>query len=276
MPIWSIGIIPRALNTLLTIPPTAEEIRTLTNTNGKHLSDPFGLYLEGRLHVIAEQVTWARRTWRGELVAFTVSNDNDLITPKRLRIADHHFSYPFIFRWRGDIWMIPETHVKDSVKLYVAESFPLKWRFHSVLLEGVAGIDMTIFERDSRWWMLGTGLSVRWPGSASNLYCWYADSPLGPWQPHAQKPVRTANRLVRPAGTVFTNKGVLYRPAQNSIAYYGNKIGLYEITTLTPTTYSESLVTTIEPIAGTVFSRGVHHLAAVTNEITLFDGVVAA
>jgi hypothetical protein len=39
----------------------------------------------------------------------------------------YHLSYPFIFRWGSDIFMIPETSDNRTVEVYRAVEFPGKW-----------------------------------------------------------------------------------------------------------------------------------------------------
>ena len=39
-----------------------------------------------------------------------------------------HLSFPNVFRWRGEIWMLPETGADHSLRLYKCTHFPDKWQ----------------------------------------------------------------------------------------------------------------------------------------------------
>ena len=38
-------------------------------------------------------------------------------------------SYPYVFKWQDDYYMIPEAHTETSVRLYRATDFPYKWTY---------------------------------------------------------------------------------------------------------------------------------------------------
>jgi hypothetical protein len=268
-PLWSIGIMNRPIDTLLDRPP--DMIRPLAHVNGWHLCDPFGVYLGDRLTIMAEMVTPGYEDI-GELVSVEPSVDNSVVTPHRLRLVDHHISYPFLFRWRDAIYMVPETYKANQVSLYRAVRFPTEWEHVKVLLPKVAGVDMTLFTHEDRWWMIGTGKSKDWPGSQSHLYGWYAPTPLGPWTPHNKRPMRQGTHLVRPAGSTFRRDGQLYRMVQDSNTFYGHQVMIYRVNKLTPDEFEEEHVLTIEPIKDSIFSHGIHHISSVDGTTTLIGG----
>jgi hypothetical protein len=113
-----------------------------------------------------------------------------------------------------------------------------------VLLEDVEAVDPTIFEHGGRWW-LSFASSVRGTHEASALQLYHAESPLGPWAPHRNNPVKVDVRSARPAGRVFHHEGRLYRPAQDGSPRYGTGIVVHELLELTPTSFREEEVTRI-------------------------------
>lgn len=40
---------------------------------------------------------------------------------------DFHLSFPMVFDWNGEVWMIPETGHDHSLRLYRCRVFPTKW-----------------------------------------------------------------------------------------------------------------------------------------------------
>jgi hypothetical protein len=189
--------------------------------------------------------------------------------PTEVLKLDCHLSYPFVFEWRGDYYMIPETGDKNVVELYRSDSFPLNWRREQVLLEARCPFDATLAEVNGTWWMFVNiqeeGVVVNW----DELHLYYAESPLGPWKPHAHNPVVSDVRSARPAGRLFWSNNVLYRPSQDSSMRYGYATTISKITSLSPTEYSEIEVSKILPDWDEDII-GVHTLNAV-NELTVID-----
>ena len=47
-----------------------------------------------------------------------------------------HLSYPYVFAWRGEYYMVPECHAAGAVRLYRAAEFPTRWVQVADLLTG--------------------------------------------------------------------------------------------------------------------------------------------
>ena len=45
-------------------------------------------------------------------------------------------SHPYVFKWHGEYYMIPEAHTETSVRLYKATSFPDEWKYQGDLIKG--------------------------------------------------------------------------------------------------------------------------------------------
>ena len=178
-----------------------------------------------------------------------------------------HASYPYLLRYQGSVYCIPETAQAGEVALYKAIAFPHTWRKVAVLLSDVVLRDPTLFEHDGRWWLAGLG-----GAGAMNLMLWYADTLDGEWRPHARNPVKTDPRSVRPAGTPFCHAGELYRPAQDCSSGYGRRIVLCRVIQLSPTAFEEKIARIIEPQAGSYYRDGMHTVTA-AGGYTLVDGL---
>ena len=62
-----------------------------------------------------------------------------------------HLSYPYVFRWRGQWYMTPETLDAGCIRLYRARRFPADWEHVAELLPG-AGADPSPFRWAGCWW----------------------------------------------------------------------------------------------------------------------------
>ncbi|KAL4447827.1 hypothetical protein ABPG75_005046 [Micractinium tetrahymenae] len=147
-----------------------------------------------------------------------------------------HLSYPFVFAWEGKMYLLPEGHASGSLRLYVAEAFPLRWRFHSALLPRPM-IDASMVQWQGRWYLFAS--DVRTP---FDLELFVANSPLGPWQPHPLSPVQRHGRAAgaRMAGRLAQHGGRLHRFGQDCGKTYGHQLVAYRIDELSPTAFRQA------------------------------------
>jgi hypothetical protein len=158
---------------------------------------------------------------------------------------DHHLSYPFVFEWQGQHYMVPETGSERRVEIYRSAAFPFDWRPEAVLLDGRYAVDATLAEVDGTWWMFAN-VGVEGALNYDELCIFHAPSPLGPWRPHRRNPVKSDARSARPGGRLFFWNGDLYRPSQDCSGQYGSAIVINKIHRLTTSEYHESAVSRIE------------------------------
>lgn len=145
-----------------------------------------------------------------------------------------HMSYPYIFRWENEYYMIPETSEAHAVFLYRAEAFPLKWKRVSTMIRREGLVDPSIFRRNGKWWLFAGDISC----DTLRLYC--ADDLQGPWREHPQSPIHRGNLFFsRPAGRVILWEGKIIRFAQQDIPCYGKQVWAFEVLALTEDRYEE-------------------------------------
>ena len=64
---------------------------------------------------------------RGSIAA-TSMDDNGAVTGMQVVLQeDFHLSFPTVFDWNGEIWMIPEASETNALILYRCVEFPGKW-----------------------------------------------------------------------------------------------------------------------------------------------------
>ena len=148
-------------------------------------------------------------------------------------------SHPYVVKWRGDYYMIPEAHTETSVRLYKATRFPDEWKYERDLLTGDHFISATLTHFKDMWWMF----TIR-PGNET-LRLFYAKELTGPWTEHPLSPiVKKDLNTARPGGRPFVLDGALYRFAQDCYPTYGNQVNAFRITDLSPSTYAEQMIET--------------------------------
>jgi hypothetical protein len=164
---------------------------------------------------------------------------------------------------------IPETSEAQEIALYEAECFPERWTRLATLVTGTAIVDATLFRHEEYWWLAGSELAAF--GANCELHLWYAQSILGPWNPHPGNPVKVDIRSARPAGTPFVQDGVLYRPAQDCSRTYGGRVIINRVLTLTPLAFREEAFVAVDPDRAGPYPSGLHTLSQV-GKATLIDG----
>lgn len=172
-----------------------------------------------------------------------------------------HMSYPYVFEWRGDFYMVPETGRNKSVRLYKADRFPTDWTCVATLLQGSRFADTSLFRFDDRWWLFtDAGADARSP----MLRLYFADELLGPWKEHPSSPLANGDSHgSRPGGRVTVIDGTPYRFAQYGYPVYGTELRAFEIYELSTTNYGEKQVGD-KPILGPGTDswnrHGMHHI----------------
>ena len=243
------------------------EFRYLIPPAGRFWADPFPLKVDGKYYIFFED--YVNESGRAHISVFQVDENGIVAGPTEVLKLDCHLSYPFVFEWQGDYYMIPETGQRNVVELYRAVSFPFEWRAEKVLLETNSPLDATVVEIDKTWWMFvnieEAGVAVNW----DELHLYYADSLFGPWQPHARNPIVSDVRSARPAGRLFWSNDVLYRPGQDSSLRYGYATTINRITSLSAVAYNEVEVVKILPDWDDNIA-GVHTLNFV-DDLTVID-----
>jgi hypothetical protein len=138
-----------------------------------------------------------------------------------------HLSYPQVFDWHGDVWMLPEGSASGRLTLYRAERFPDRWIAEAVLLEGEIS-DATLFQKDGWWWLFATERDG-YGSTSDTMVVFRAPSPTGPWHPHRMNPVVIDRAMARPGGAFATVGGRTLLPVQDGTEGYGGGLGLSEL-----------------------------------------------
>jgi len=148
-----------------------------------------------------------------------------------------HLSYPCVFKWKNEYYMIPETSQTKSIRLYKANNFPYSWSFVKTLLKGRDFVDNTIFHYNNTWWLF-TGT-----GDDDVLRLYYSDTLFGSWTEHPNSPIINGDaNIARPGGNVIIVDNRIVRYTQDDDPYYGNQVWAFEITTLTRVRYVEQRI----------------------------------
>jgi hypothetical protein len=237
---WSIGIFTGASLLSLSSADVRNPVLTaqdVTDVQARFVADPF---------MVCESHEWymffeirPKNTNDGYIGLATSSDGLNWTYAQVVLHESFHLSYPYVFKWKRDYYMIPETQRSDSVWLYKASLFPTQWARVGCLLPGEY-VDPCVIYYGEKWWLFGTG---RTGNSYATLHLFYADTPYGPWVKHPASPVvKSDKRNARGGGRILVLNDKVFRFAQDDAETYGRAVRALQITSLTTTRYEEQEV----------------------------------
>jgi hypothetical protein len=222
----------------------ADRMRTLVPPQDHDWADPFIVRHGDRSFIFFEDLPY--RVGKAHISAVEVFANGEVSAAQTVLERPYHLSYPFVFDWEGELFMLPETAQNRTVELYRCEEFPLRWSLCRVLLDDVRAFDSTLLRDRGRWWLF---TNIAEPGAAPSeeLSLFWSHSPLGPWLAHRANPVVADVGTARGAGRLYRRDGHLYRPSQDCAADYGSAVSINRIDVLDTSSYHETPVGRIDP-----------------------------
>jgi hypothetical protein len=264
---WNIGYAPIPIHKLLAKCEWPEVRWYRKLPRHQFLADPMATRFDGRVAIIAEHYDY--RTRKGTLRTLALENGRPAGEPALAIEEPWHLAYPYLVHLGADLYCIPEGIGGDCLWAYRAREFPTAWERIGPLIDKTRIVDPTLFEHEGRWWLLGMRSGEYREQGYVELHGWYADSLMGPWQPHLCNPIKTDVRNSRPAGPPFYHAGKLYRPTQDCCGEYGSAVAINEVLTLSPTEFEERQVTRLTPHRRWPYSDGVHTLCPVEGGVII-------
>jgi hypothetical protein len=219
-------------------------LKMIIPPNDWHYADPFMYERSGKHYIFFETSSCYQPT--NEIWFVELDDDGNPSRPERALKTEYNLSYPFIFDYGGEIYLMPESSQNRAVEIHRAAEFPWHWELAGTLLENVPAVDATLLERNGKFWLFTSGIGGE-DLKCSELSLFFSDSLFGPWIAHPKNPIVCDIRRARPAGRLFHESGELIRPGQDCAECYGHAISLNRVELLSETDYHETTVSTILP-----------------------------
>ncbi|XP_044508022.1 glucosamine inositolphosphorylceramide transferase 1-like [Mangifera indica] len=224
--------------------PVANPIMTCGSVSASgfpsnYVADPF-LYVQGDVLYLFYE-TKNSITMQGDIgVAKSVDKG---ATWDILGIAldeNWHLSYPYVFEYLGQIYMMPESSKKGELRLYRATDFPLQWTLERVIINKPL-VDPVLVNHDGMYWLFASDHSGFGTNRNGQLELWYSSTPLGPWKSHKKNPIYNGEKNfgARNGGRPFVYDGNLYRIGQDCGESYGRQVHTFKVEILTSEEYKE-------------------------------------
>ncbi len=209
-------------------------------SKGKYwFADPFVFEKDGVTYIFYEAFDLIQQ--RG-LIGYSVFNQSTYEGSAPTIIIDEpfHLSFPNIFEYNGDIYIMPESCEDYTLHLYKATQFPEEWeRVYDVLPDAFV-CDSIFMTKDDEHYLLTNNLYHHTP-TGTYPSCWlknYLYRVDGVKVLDDGVKVAEGEFGTRNAGKSFEENGKLYRMGQDCrFKGYGRGMVLFEVQSLSP--YSE-------------------------------------
>ena len=194
-----------------------EKIDSLLGTENNYIADPFFIKEKDSFYLFTE----LKGEENADIALFTSTDGLDYNYKGIVLNEDFHLSYPQVFKYKEEFYMLPETKQSGNVLLYKAENFPYKWKIEDTLIRNVQVKDPSI--------LLSPELNlIVTVDDHMNQLLFTADSLKGTWKEVKNYNSKMGNET-RPGGRFFKFKNEWYLPVQDRSLGYGSGISLYKL-----------------------------------------------
>jgi len=208
-----------------------------SNHADRDWADPFVVRRGKEYYVFFEEHVYSKG--RGHIACIKYEKSQGRFSTAEVVLeAKYHMSYPYVFEFRGEYYLIPEASENQTVELYRAVEFPRRWVLEEVLLDGVRIVDASIVLYNGIWWLFASQTSDG--ETFDELHVYFSEKLVGgKWVAHKMNPVVSDVRRTRGAGRLYATEGGIVRPSQNGSVRYGYGMSLNYVSHISETEYDE-------------------------------------
>ena len=211
----------------------------IENEKRKFLADPFLIKHNKKTYCFAEEYDHAKK--KGHIVCFDLNKEK--FDKKIILNENFHLSFPFIFKFKNNFFMCPETSNISEIRLYKNINFPFKWKFYKTIKKNIKSVDNIIFKKNNLWWLFTNVDYSNCNDFSHDLSIFY--SKKGPltdkWKCHPQNPNKISSLESRNAGIIFNKNKVIRISQEQGFDNYGQNINFHEIKSLNKKKYFEKI-----------------------------------
>lgn len=222
------------------------QFKKIVPSKDRFWADPFIVHKDDVYYIFIEELEYKDN--KGYISVILMDKNGNHSEPEKVLEKPYHLSYPFIFDWKNESYMIPETSENRSIEIYKCTDFPYHWELHKKIFENIDAVDTTLFFYNGNWWLFTNIRGNQGASFDDELFLFYSNDPLSKnWNPHPLNPIVSDTRKARSAGKIFEYEGNIYRPSQNCGGRYGRGLNLSKILKLSEAEYEEVVIGAYEP-----------------------------
>lgn len=194
------------------------------------MADPFVVKKDSMYYMFYEEKSGKRNSNHGNICVLESSDGKTWKYLGYALDAPFHLSWPNVFEYEGEYYMIPERGATLEMAIYKAIDFPMKWKKEVVICRGKFYADPIIYNLDNIWYLFVQ--------EQEGLCLYYNDNFLeDDWTLHSSSPVATGSGS-RPAGQIYTINDEQYMFLQMSKGSYGTGVFAYVIDSISTTDFA--------------------------------------
>jgi hypothetical protein len=241
----------------------------IKNPPNHFLADPFVITKNDRTICFVEDYCYKQK--RALIAAIEIIDHKTYQMLGPVITEPFHMSFPYLFEYKDELYMVPETSEANAIRLYKCVDFPLKWEYQKDIMSNVKAVDSMIFEHEEKWWMLSSISTKGNEDDASQLLAYYSEDPLSDdWISHEQNPLIFDSNIARNGGILDLGNILPVRGRQKQgFNAYGVALTLARITELTPSSYREEEIGQVSPNFFANIER-CHHMHS-NGKYTVYD-----
>ena len=251
--IWNVGFQKNSWRNL-----DLKDISEIKNPKNRFLADPFIFTKNSQTAIFVEDFSF--KTKKGSISSVLIK-DGEINKPLKIIDENFHLSFPFIFEYNDNLYMLPESRHDRSLRIYECVDFPFNWKFSHKIMDNIDAVDSIIFYKDPYWWLMTNIGDKNSLDFSSKSYLFYSNSPISTnWKAHKKNPVIFSSDHSRNGGLIIEKNKIFRVRQEYGFSQYGKQVSLSEIEILTPDDFSEKFVLEIKP-SSLNRVKGVHHLS---------------
>ncbi len=195
------------------------QYQILKTPEGTWAADPFLYEVEGKHYLFVELCI--KKKDKGTIACYQFINGEPIYKGILIE-SSYHMSYPCVFSYKGEHYMIPETGDNGTINLYKSTLFPEQWDKVAILSSNERYVDTTVFRQNDEFY----AVSYRKAAGKWKLDIFELDMETYKLRKIGCR--EYVNNNGRPAGNFYESDGLI-RPAQDCSLKYGEAIILNRV-----------------------------------------------
>ena len=192
-------------------------INTDHEIESKFIADPFFIIKDDTTFLFVEN----QINGDGAVIDLFKKFNNDVVYGGTILNPEFHISFPQVFKYEDEFYMLPETKRSNNVLLYKSNAFPYDWNVSDTLIKNVRYKDPAILIMDSLKIIFTCNDDLE-------LFVYCSDNIFEGWKECDDYKKKYGNE-VRAGGRIINYNERYYLPMQNMREAYGTSLTLYEI-----------------------------------------------
>ena len=133
-------------------------------------ADPFLVEHKSQIYLFYER--FDRKRGIGEIAVSTINDDLTTSNEVCILSRPYHLSFPYVFEYKKQYYMIPETGSNQTIEVYKSTEFPYTWKLHKTILANIKAVDTVVLDAYDSGLTLHTSITDSDACSVVNWLIW--------------------------------------------------------------------------------------------------------